>query len=34
VLNLYAASLDARDTRHHQLIAALLADLTRLSGEG
>ena len=32
-LNLYAASLDARDTRHRQLIEAVLADFTRLSDE-
>jgi hypothetical protein len=33
VLNLYAASLDARDTRHRQLIEAVIADFTRLSNE-
>jgi hypothetical protein len=31
VLNLYATALDAHDTRHHQLTAAVLADFTRLS---
>ena len=34
VLNLYSASLAASDTHHRDLVAAVLADLTRLSGEG
>jgi len=33
VLNLYAASLPPSDTHHRDLVAAVLADLTRLSGE-
>ena len=33
VLNLYAASLAPTDTHHRDLVAAVLADLTRLSGE-
>ena len=33
VLNLYAAGLAATDTHHRDLVAAVLADLTRLSGE-
>jgi hypothetical protein len=33
VLNLYSASLAATDTHHRDLVAAVLADLTRLSGE-
>jgi hypothetical protein len=34
LLNLFAASLPARDPRTQQLIAAVLADLKRLSDEG
>ena len=34
VLNLYAAELAAADTHHRDLIAAVLADFARLSGEG
>ncbi|MCP3462495.1 MULTISPECIES: hypothetical protein [unclassified Bradyrhizobium] len=34
VLNLYAASLPAEDTRHRALVAALLDDFARLGGEG
>ena len=34
LLNLYAASLPAEDTRHRALVAALLDDFARLSGEG
>ncbi|MCP3474207.1 hypothetical protein NLM33_28230 [Bradyrhizobium sp. CCGUVB1N3] len=34
VLNLYAASLPADDTRHRALVAALFDDFARLSGEG
>ncbi|UWU77895.1 hypothetical protein N2603_05370 [Bradyrhizobium huanghuaihaiense] len=34
LLNLYAASLPAEDTRHRALVAALLDDFVRLSGEG
>lgn len=34
VLNLYAAGLAPTDTRHRDLVAAVLADLTRLAGEG
>jgi hypothetical protein len=34
VLNLYAASLPAEDTRRRALIAALFDDFARLSGEG
>jgi len=33
VLNLYAAGLAPADTRHHDLVAAVFADFTRLSGE-
>ena len=33
VLNLYSASLASTDTHHRDLVAAVLADLTRLSGE-
>jgi hypothetical protein len=33
VLNLYAADLAAGDTHHRDLVAAVLADFTRLSGE-
>ena len=33
VLNLYSASLTPTDTHHRDLVAAVLADLTRLSGE-
>ena len=33
VLNLYAASLAPNDTHHRDLVAAVLADFTRLSGE-
>ena len=33
VLNLYSASLPATDTHHRDLVAAVLADLTRLSEE-
>jgi hypothetical protein len=33
VLNLYSASLPATDTHHRDLVAAVLADLTRLAGE-
>jgi len=33
VLNLYAASLAAADTHHRDLVAAVLADFTRLSEE-
>ena len=33
VLNLYSASLPPNDTHHRDLVAAVLADLTRLSGE-
>src|SRR3954452_21168456 len=33
VLNLYSASLAASDTHHRDLVAAVLADLTRLSEE-
>jgi hypothetical protein len=33
VLNLYAASLGPTDTHHHDLVAAVLADLTRLADE-
>jgi hypothetical protein len=34
VLNLYAAGLAAGDTHHRDLVATVLADLARLSGEG
>ncbi|MGB8397294.1 hypothetical protein [Bradyrhizobium sp.] len=33
VLNLYAAGLAPSDTHHRDLVTAVLADLTRLSGE-
>jgi hypothetical protein len=33
VLNLYAAELAIADTRHRDLVAAVLADFARLSGE-
>jgi hypothetical protein len=33
VLNLYAAGLAPADTQHRDLIAAVLADFARLSGE-
>jgi hypothetical protein len=33
VLNLYAAELAPTDTHHRDLVAAVLADFTRLSGE-
>ncbi len=33
VLNLYSASLAPTDTHHRDLVAAVLADLTRLFGE-
>jgi hypothetical protein len=33
VLNLYAADLGPADTHHRDLVAAILADFTRLSGE-
>ena len=33
VLNLYSAGLPATDTHHRDLVTAVLADLTRLSGE-
>jgi hypothetical protein len=33
VLNLYAASLAPADTHHRDLVAAVLDDFTRLSGE-
>lgn len=33
VLNLYSASLAATDTHHRDLVAAVLADLARLSEE-
>jgi hypothetical protein len=33
VLSLYAAELPPADTHHHDLVAAVLADFTRLSGE-
>ena len=34
VLNLYAADLAPADTHHRDLVAAILADFARLSGEG
>ncbi|WP_454616631.1 hypothetical protein [Bradyrhizobium cenepequi] len=34
VLNIYAASLSPDDTRHRDLIAAILADFARLDGQG
>ncbi|XUM23849.1 hypothetical protein ACRAVF_11550 [Bradyrhizobium oligotrophicum S58] len=33
LLNMYAASLAEQDTRHRELIAAVLADFSRLTGE-
>ena len=33
VLNLYSAGLAPTDTHHRDLVAAVLADFTRLSGE-
>jgi hypothetical protein len=33
VLNLYASELAPADTRHRDLVAAVLADFARLSGE-
>ena len=33
VLNLYSAGLAPNDTHHRDLVAAVLADLARLSGE-
>ena len=33
VLNLYSAGLSPTDTHHRDLVTAVLADLTRLSGE-
>jgi hypothetical protein len=33
ILNLYAADLAPADSHHRDLIAAVLADFTRLSGE-
>ena len=33
VLNLYAAQLAPADTHHRSLVAAVLADFTRLAGE-
>ena len=33
VLNLYAAGLSPADTHHRDLVAAVLADFSRLSGE-
>jgi hypothetical protein len=33
VLNLYSAGLAPSDTHHRDLVTAVLADLTRLSGE-
>ena len=34
VLNLYAAGLAPTDTHHRDLVAAVMADFTRLSDEG
>ncbi|MEH2525013.1 MULTISPECIES: hypothetical protein [unclassified Bradyrhizobium] len=34
VLNLYSAGLAPTDTHHRDLVAAVLTDLARLSGEG
>lgn len=34
LLNLYAAGLASTDTHHRDLVAAVRADLTRLSAEG
>jgi hypothetical protein len=33
VLNLYASTLDVQDTRHRDLVVAVLADFTRLDSE-
>ncbi|WP_225162115.1 hypothetical protein [Bradyrhizobium sp. BRP56] len=33
VLNIYAASLSPDDTRHRDLVAAILADFARLDGQ-
>ena len=34
ILNMYAAGLALGDTHHRDLVAAVLADFARLSGEG
>jgi hypothetical protein len=34
ILNLYAAGLSPEDTRHRELVAAILDDFTRLAHEG
>ena len=34
ILNLYAAGLSPEDTRHRDLVAAILDDFTRLAHEG
>jgi hypothetical protein len=34
VLNIYAASLSPDDTKHRDLVAAVLADFARLDGQG
>jgi hypothetical protein len=34
ILNLYAAGLSPEDTRHRDLVAAILEDFARLAGEG
>ena len=34
ILNLYAADLAPTDTLHRDLVTAVLADVTRLAGEG
>lgn len=34
ILNLYAAGLSQEDTRHRELVAAILDDFTRLAHEG
>lgn len=34
ILNLYAAGLSQEDTRHRELVAAILDDFTRLAYEG
>jgi hypothetical protein len=34
ILNLYAAGLSPEDTRHRDLVAAILDDFTRLTREG
>jgi len=34
VLNLYVAGLPAEDTRHRSLVAAILEDFVRLTGQG